>query len=150
MGKGSIKGKGVIKGKGKGPYQATTGASGSGEPTTHQQGPFPIGTFPPGSYSAHQQRLYENLPTQLKEAYRKEATGQVPMSVDEKNAYDHLASIFSHMEETNTWIEMLMERGPVAKRDRDDLVVWRAELAALTKEWEDFAKEPVKVIGSIS
>ena len=113
------------------------------------QGPFPLGTFPPGSYSAQQQRLYENLPKPLKEAYRKEAIGQGPMSSDEKNAYDHLAKIFSHLEETNTWIEMIMESRPGKKRD-ENLEVFRAQLADEMKEWEDYAKEPLKVLGSVS
>ena len=136
----------------------TNGTSGSGEPTAQQQvskeeqGPFPLGTFPPGSYPAQQQRLYENLPKQLKEAYRREATGQGPMSVDEKNAYEHLAHIQSRMEETNTWIEMLMEQMEHMSGGRrfKDLEVWRAQLADQMKEWEDFAKEPVKVLGSVS
>ena len=113
------------------------------------QGPFPLGTFPPGSYPAQQQRLYENLPKPLKEAFRKKEIGQGPMSSDEKNAYDHLAQIFSHMEMTNTWIEMTMKRRPGKKRDKD-LEAWRAQLADQMKEWEDFAKEPVKVLGSVS
>ena len=108
-----------------------------------------LGWFPPGSYPAQQQRLYENLPKQLKDAYRKEANGHGPMSSDEKNAYDHLAQIFSQMEATNTWIEMCMERRPGKKRDRD-FVAWHAQLADQMKEWEDFAKEPVKVLGSVS
>ena len=167
------KGKGDIigKGKGKGHVQAaptpssfasTTSddpmpdaraacgpASGSKDNVFEEQGPFPLGTFPPGSFPAQQQRLYENLPKQLKDAYRKEANGHGPMSSDEKNAYDHLAQIFSQMEATNTWIEMCMERRPGKKRDRD-LVAWHAQLADQMKEWEDFAKEPVKVIGSVS
>ena len=112
-------------------------------------GPFPLGTFPPGSYPAQQQRLYENLPKQLKEAYRKEAIGQGPMSSDEKNAYDHLAEIFSQIEMTNTWIEMTMESRPGKKRD-ECLEAWRAQLADEMKEWEDYAKEPLKVLGSVS
>ena len=115
-----------------------------------EQGPFPLGTFPPGSYPAQQQRLYENLPKQLKDAYRKEANRYGPMSSDEKNAYDHLAQIFSQMEEgTNTWIEMCMESRPCKKRTRD-LAAWHAQLADQMKEWKDFAKEPVKVLGSVS
>ena len=114
---------------------------------SEEQGPFPLGTFPPGSYPAQQQRLYENLPKPLKEAYRKEANGQGPMSSDEKNAYDHLADIFSRVEMTNTWIEMVMEHRPGKKRD-NELEAWRAQLADQMKEWEDFAKEPVKVLGS--
>ena len=117
-----------------------------------EQGPFPLGIFPPGSYPAQRQRLYENLPKQLKEAYRREATGQGPMSVDEKNAYVHLGDIQARMEETNTWIEMLMEQMEHMSGGRrfKDLEVWRAQLADQMKEWEDFAKEPVKVIGSVS
>ena len=134
------------------------GTSGSGEPMTQQQvskeeqGPFPLGIFPPGSYPAQRQRLYENLPKQLKEAYRREATGQGPMSVDEKNAYVHLGDIQARMEETNTWIEMLMEQMEHMSGGRrfKDLEVWRAQLADQMKEWEDFAKEPVKVLGSVS
>jgi hypothetical protein len=114
-----------------------------------EQGPFPLGTFPPGSYPAQQQRLYENLPKQLKDAYRKEANGYGTMSSDEKNAYDHLAQIFSQMEGTNTSIEMCMESRPCKKRTRD-LAAWHAQLADQMKEWEDFAKEPVKVLGSVS
>ena len=113
------------------------------------QGPFPLGTFPPGSYLAQQQRLYESLPKPLKEALRKKEIGQGPMSSDEKNAYDHLADIFSQMETTNTWIKMTMERRPGKQRDKD-LEAWRAQLADQMKEWEDFAKEQVKVIGSVS
>jgi hypothetical protein len=113
------------------------------------QGPFPLGTFPPGSYSAQQQRLYESLPQPLKEAYRRNEIGQCPMSSDDKNAYDHLAQLFSQMEMTNTWIEMTLERRPGKKRDKD-LEAWRAQLADQKQEWEDFAKEPVKVIGSVS
>jgi hypothetical protein len=89
------------------------------------------------------------LPKQLKEAYRKEAIGQGPMSSDEKNAYDHLAEIFSQIEMTNTWIEMTMESRPGKKRD-EDLEAWRAQLADEMKEWEDYAKEPLKVLGSVS
>jgi hypothetical protein len=113
------------------------------------QGPFPLGTFPPGSYSAQQQRLYESLPQPLKEAYRRNEIGQCPMSSDDKNAYDHLAQLFSQMEMTNTWIDMTLERRPGKKRDKD-LEAWRAQLADQKQEWEDFAKEPVKVIGSVS
>ena len=114
-----------------------------------EQGPFPLGTFPPGSYPAQQQRLYENLPKQLKDAYRKEANRYGPMSSDEKNAYDTLAEIFSQMEATNSWIEMCMESRPCKKRTRD-LFAFRVQLADQMKEWEDFAKEPVKVLGSVS
>jgi hypothetical protein len=89
------------------------------------------------------------LPKQLKEAYRKEAIGQGPMSSDEKNAYDHLAEIFSQIEMTNTWIEMTMESRPGKKRDKM-LEAWRAQLADQMKEWEDYAKEPLKVLGSVS
>jgi hypothetical protein len=71
------------------------------------------------------------------------------MSSDEKNAYDHLAQIFSQMEGTNTWIEMCMESRPCKKRTRD-LAAWHAQLADQMKEWKDFAKEPVKVLGSVS
>ena len=114
-----------------------------------EQGPLPLGTFPPGSYPAQQQRLFENLPKQLKDAYRKEANGYGPMSCLEKNAYDHLAQIFSQMEATNTWIEMCVERRPGKKRDRE-FATWHSQLAEHMKEWEDFAKEPVKVLGSVS
>ena len=114
-----------------------------------EQGPLPLGTVPPGSYPAQQQRLFENLPKQLKDAYRKEANGYGPMSCLEKNAYDHLAQIFSQMEATNTWIEMCVERRPGKKRDRE-LATWHSQLAEQMKEWEDFAKEPVKVLGSVS
>ena len=89
------------------------------------------------------------MPKTLKEAYRKEVTEQGPMSKDEKDAYNTLAEIFSQMEATNTWIEMTLERRPGKKRDKD-LEAWRAQLADQMKEWEDFAKEPVKVIGSVS
>jgi hypothetical protein len=72
------------------------------------------------------------------------------MSSDEKSAYDHLAEIFSQMEATNTWIEMCMERRPCKKKGRDLLASWHAQLLDQMKEWEDFAKEPVKVLGSVS
>ena len=112
------------------------------------QGPFPPGTFPPGSYQAQVQRLYENLPQRLQEAYRRSAVGQSPMSSDDKAAYDHLAELFSQMEATNTWLEMTLEHRPGKKRDKD-LEAWRETLAEQKQEWEDFAGEPVKVIGSV-
>ena len=112
------------------------------------QGPFPPGTFPPGSYQAQVQRLYENLPQRLQEAYRRSAVGQSPMSSDDKAAYDHLAELFSQMEATNTWLEMTLEHRPGKKRDKD-LEAWRETLAVQKQEWEDFAGEPVKVIGSV-
>ena len=71
------------------------------------------------------------------------------MSSDEKNACDHLAEIFSQMEMTNTWIEMTLEQRPGKKRDKV-LEGWRDKLAEQKQEWEDFAGEPVKVIGSVS
>jgi hypothetical protein len=42
-----------------------------------------------------------------------------------------------------------MESRPCKKRTRD-LAAWHAQLADQMKEWEDFAKEPVKVLGSVS
>ena len=92
------------------------------------QEPFPLGTFPPGSYPAQMQRLYENLPQRLKEPYRRSAIGQSPMSSDDQAACDHLAELFSQMEATNTWIEMTLERRPGKKRDKD-LEAWREKLA---------------------
>jgi hypothetical protein len=74
------------------------------------------------------------------------------MSKDDKDAYKTLAEIFSQMEATNTWIEMTMERmerNPSENRD-SELKAWRDQLADQMKEWEDFAKVPVKVIGSVS
>ena len=44
---------------------------------------------------------------------------------------------------------MRMERRPGKKRDVD-VVAGHAQLADQMKEWEDFAKEPVKVLGSVS
>jgi hypothetical protein len=63
-----------------------------------------------------------------------------------------LGDIQARMEETNTWIEMLMEQMEHMSGGRrfKDLEVWRAQLADQMKEWEDFAKEPVKVIGSVA
>jgi hypothetical protein len=113
------------------------------------QEPFPLGTFPPGSYPAQMQRLYENLPQRLKEPYRRSAIGQSPMSSDDQAACDHLVELFSQMEATNTWIEMTLEQRPGKKRDKD-LEAWREKLAEQKQEWEDFAGEPVKVIGSVS
>ena len=111
-------------------------------------GPFPPGTFLPGSYEAQQQRLYENLPKQLKDAYRKDAIGQCLMSSDEKNAYKHLAEIFGQIEMTNTYIEVTMDSRSGKKKDVC-LKVLRAQLAGEVKEWEDSAKEPLKVFGSV-
>ena len=113
------------------------------------QEPFPPGTFPPGSYPAQLQRLYENLPQRLKEPYRRSKIGQSPMSSDDQAACDHLAQLHSQMEATNTWIEMTLEQRPGEKRDKD-LEAWREKLAEQKQEWEDFAGEPVKVIGSVS
>jgi predicted acyl esterase len=155
MGKGKDKGKGDFMGKGKGDFMGKGKDKGKGDfmgKGKDEQGPFPLGAFPPGSYPAQLQRLYENLPTTLKEAYRKEVTEQGPMSEDDKDAYKTLAEIFSQMEATNTWIEMTMERMermPSENRD-SELKAWRDQLADQMKEWEDFAKVPVKVIGSVS
>ena len=113
------------------------------------QEPFPPGTFPPGSYPAQVQRLYENLPQRLKDAYRSSAIGQSPMSSVDQVACDHLAQLHSQMEATNTWIEMTLEQRPGKKRDKN-LEAWREKLAEQKQEWEDFAGEPVKVIGSVS
>jgi hypothetical protein len=103
----------------------------------------------PGSYAAQQQRLYESLPQPLKEVYRRHKIEQSPMSSEDKNAYAHLADLFSKMEMTNTWIEMMLKCRPGKKRD-EDLEAWHALLAVQKQEWEAFAKEPVKVIGSVS
>jgi hypothetical protein len=113
------------------------------------EAPFPPGTFPPGSYPAQVQRLYENLPQRLKEAWRNSVVGQTPMSSEDKVAYDLLADLHSQMEATNTWIEMTLERGPDKKWD-EALVRWRETLAEQKQEWEELAGEPVKVIGSCS
>jgi hypothetical protein len=53
------------------------------------------------------------------------------------------------MEATNTWIGMLLEARPGEQRDKD-LAAWREVLAEQKQAWEDFAGEPVKVIGSVS
>ncbi len=113
------------------------------------EGPFPPGTSPPGSYPAQVQRLYENLPQRLKEAYKKSAIEQSPMASDDQKAYDLLADLFSQMEATNTWIEMTLERGP-DKKWETALERWRERLAEQKQEWEELAGEPVKVIGSVS
>ncbi len=113
------------------------------------QEPFPPGTFPPGSFPAQLQRLYENLPQRLKEPYRRSKIGQSPMSSDDQAVCDHLAQLHSQMEATNTCIEMLFLSRPGKKRD-EDLEAWREVLAEQKQEWEDFAGEPVKVIGSVS
>jgi hypothetical protein len=113
------------------------------------QEPFPPGTFPPGSFPAQLQRLYENLPQRLKEPYRRSKIGQSPMSSDDQAVCDHLAQLHSQMEATNTWIGMLLEARPGEQRDKD-LAAWREVLAEQKQAWEDFAGEPVKVIGSVS
>ena len=92
-----------------------------------------------------------NLPNPLKEAYRKQATGQCPVSSDEQKAYDDLANIFSNMEMVNTWIEMLTEATPSKKRKKRncDLEAFRTQLAEVKQEWQEYAKETVRVLGSV-
>ncbi len=103
----------------------------------------------PGSFQAQQQRLFENLPKPLQQAIMKEVTGQGETSESEKDLHQRLENIRSRMEATNTFIEMLTEARPGKRRD-SDLEKFRAEMAVQMKEWEDYAKEPVKVIGTCS
>ena len=79
----------------------------------------------------------------------KEANGQGAMSKSEEDLYIHLADIHSRMEATNTFIEMVIEARAGKERDTD-LEGLHAQMADHKKEWEDCAKEPVKVAGTVS
>ena len=59
-----------------------------------------------------------------------------------------MADIFSNMEAANTFIEILMEAMP-SKRTNRDLEAFRTQLAEVKQEWQEYAKEPVRVLGSV-
>jgi hypothetical protein len=113
------------------------------------EAPFPSGTFPPGSYPAQVQRLYENLPQRLQEAWRNSVVGQTPMSSEDQVAYDLLADLFSQIEDTNTWIERTLQQEP-GTFYLQILERWRERLAEQKEEWEELTREPLKVIGTDS
>ena len=85
----------------------------------------PQGSFPPGSFQAQQQRLFDNLPKPLQQAYMKEANGQGAMSKSEEDLYIHLADIHSRMEATNTFIEMVIEARAGKLISRGCMPRWR-------------------------